>query len=147
MITARSSFGAPRIRRLRNPAAAFWPALLFFAFLYAHGVYAHSVYGHGGSSAGTAHHFSPASAAAASPFLAAPSVRAAVAAPGEDGTPHPAEHCMPGRPDLDAVTADCPRAEGRRGTGCPSLGGAPAPRGAPQAHGAPDRPAPGVLRI
>ncbi|MEU3774589.1 hypothetical protein AB0F11_15565 [Streptomyces sp. NPDC032472] len=142
MITARSSLRAPRIRGFRNPVAAFWLALLFFGFLYAHGAGA-------GVAAGTAHHFSaaPAVEVSAAAFPGGTSAAVAVSTPGEDGSPHPVEHCVPGRPDLDAVTADCPRADGHRGVECPPVGGVPAPRGAPQTYGVAVCPTPGVLRI
>ncbi|MEU6863920.1 hypothetical protein ABZ924_11690 [Streptomyces sp. NPDC046876] len=120
--------------------------MLFFGFLCAHGACAGTA---AGVAAGTAHHFSapPAVEVSAAAFPGGTSTAVAVSAPPEDGSPHPVEHCVPGRPDLDAVTADCPRAEGPHGAACLPGGAVPAPPGAPQTYGVVVCPTPGVLRI
>ncbi|WP_423834304.1 hypothetical protein [Streptomyces manipurensis] len=134
MITARSSYGAPRIRRRRIVAALLWPVLLLLGLLPVHGA--------GGE--GAAHHSAAAVRAALQPAVAhAAEPRTSDA----DSSSHPAPHCTPGRPDLAAAPASGPQTGIRRTAPALPTAVSAAPRPGPPAPGAPPCSAPGVLRI
>ncbi|MEV7168417.1 hypothetical protein AB0O18_01870 [Streptomyces sp. NPDC093224] len=136
MITARSSYGAPRIRRRRIAATLLWPVLLLLGLLPVHGAAGEGGAHHSGAAAAVRAALQPAVAHAAEP-------RASDA----DSSSHPAPHCTPGRPDLAAAPASGPQTLIRRTAPALPTAVSAAPRPGPPVPGAPPCSAPGVLRI